>query len=85
MKKELFLDLIKKAKTLSSMYKACSPLSVNQFDICIIEASKIGNGCEISPGYMVYSADFNALLANHIESEADITLLYHSVDNARES
>ena len=39
----------------------------------------------IAPSYMVYSADFNALLANHIESEADITLLYHSVDNARES
>jgi len=39
----------------------------------------------IAPSYMVYSADFKTLLANHIESEADITLLYHSVDNARES
>ena len=34
---------------------------------------------------MVYSADFSTLLANHIESEADITLLYHSVDNAKDT
>ncbi|MCI8667004.1 MAG: glucose-1-phosphate adenylyltransferase subunit GlgD [Dorea sp.] len=39
----------------------------------------------IAPSYMVYSADFKALLASHIESEADITLLYHSVDNARDA
>ncbi|MEZ3486811.1 MAG: glucose-1-phosphate adenylyltransferase subunit GlgD [Lachnospiraceae bacterium] len=39
----------------------------------------------IAPSYMVYSADFNALLENHIESEADITLLYHSVDNAKDA
>ena len=39
----------------------------------------------IAPSYMVYSADFSTLLANHIESEADITLLYHSVDNAKDT
>lgn len=38
----------------------------------------------IAPSYMVYSMDFDALLQTHIESEADITLLYHSVDNAKE-
>lgn len=39
----------------------------------------------IAPSYMVYSQDFGELLNQHIESEADITLLYHSVDNAKES
>ncbi|GAA6493209.1 MAG TPA: glucose-1-phosphate adenylyltransferase subunit GlgD [Candidatus Bariatricus faecipullorum] len=39
----------------------------------------------IAPSYMVYSANFDTLLQNHIDSEADITLLYHSVDNAKES
>ncbi len=39
----------------------------------------------IAPGYMVYTEDFDALLKNHIESEADITVLYHSVDNAKEA
>ena len=34
---------------------------------------------------MVYTEDFDALLKNHIESEADITVLYHSVDNAKEA
>lgn len=36
----------------------------------------------IAPSYMVYSMDFDTLLQTHISSEADITLLYHSVDNA---
>ncbi len=39
----------------------------------------------IAPGYMVYSANFDTLLQNHIESDADITLLYHAIDNAKES
>ena len=39
----------------------------------------------ITPDYMVYSADFSKLIQQHIDSEADITLLYHSVDNAKDS
>lgn len=39
----------------------------------------------ITPDYMVYSADFSTLIAQHIDSGADITLLYHSVDNAKEA
>ena len=39
----------------------------------------------IAPAYMVYTQDFDALLKTHIESEADITVLYHSVDNAKEA
>lgn len=39
----------------------------------------------IAPGYMVYTQDFDALLKTHIESEADITVLYHSVDDAKEN
>ena len=34
---------------------------------------------------MVYSADFSTLIEQHIDSGADITLLYHSVDNAKEA
>lgn len=39
----------------------------------------------IAPSYMVYSMNFSDLLNTHIESGADVTLLYHSVDNANES
>lgn len=39
----------------------------------------------IAPSYMIYTQDYDALFKTHIESGADITLLYHSVDNARES
>ncbi len=39
----------------------------------------------IAPSYMIYKVDFGALLQSHINSEADITLLYHAVDNANES
>ena len=39
----------------------------------------------IAPNYMVYAADYADLLETHIESGADITLLYHSVDNAKEA
>ena len=38
----------------------------------------------IAPSYMVYAEDYRELLQTHIDSGADITLLYHSVDNARE-
>ena len=38
----------------------------------------------IAPSYMVYTQDYKKLLNDHIESGADITLLYHSVDTAKE-
>lgn len=38
----------------------------------------------IAPSCMVFKQDFDALLNQHIESGADITLLYHSTDEARE-
>lgn len=38
----------------------------------------------IAPSYMVYKQDFCHLLNSHIESGADVTLLYHKVDNAKE-
>jgi len=38
----------------------------------------------IAPAYMVYTQDYDALLKEHIDSGADITLLYHSVDNAKD-
>lgn len=38
----------------------------------------------IAPSYMIYKQDYSALLDTHIESGADITLLYHSVDNAKD-
>ena len=39
----------------------------------------------IAPNYMVYVQNYDSLLQSHIDSGADITLLYHSVDNAREA
>ncbi|MDO5135002.1 MAG: glucose-1-phosphate adenylyltransferase subunit GlgD [Eubacteriales bacterium] len=39
----------------------------------------------IAPNYMVYSVDFSKTINMHVESGADITLLYHSVDNAKEA
>ena len=39
----------------------------------------------ITPSYMVFRQDFNALLQTHLESGADITLLYHKTDDAREN
>ena len=39
----------------------------------------------IAPAYMVYAANYSEFLQAHIDSGADISLLYHSVDNARES
>ena len=38
-----------------------------------------------APGYMVYTQDFDELLKVHEESGADVTLLYHKVDNAKEA
>ncbi|SFB73906.1 glucose-1-phosphate adenylyltransferase subunit GlgD [Butyrivibrio sp. YAB3001] len=38
----------------------------------------------IAPSFMVYKQDFKQLLDTHIESGADVTLLYHKVDNAKE-
>ena len=38
----------------------------------------------IAPSYMVYTQNYKKLLNDHIESGADITLLYHSVDTAKE-
>ncbi len=39
----------------------------------------------IAPNYMVYTQNFDTLLETHIASGADITLLYHKVDNARDA
>lgn len=38
----------------------------------------------LAPSYMIYKQNYEELLQTHIESGADITLLYHSVDNAKE-
>ncbi|MCR5101716.1 MAG: glucose-1-phosphate adenylyltransferase subunit GlgD [Butyrivibrio sp.] len=39
----------------------------------------------ITPGYMIFKQDYGKLLEDHIQSGADITLLYHRVSNAKES
>jgi len=36
----------------------------------------------IAPNYMIYSQNYDELLQKHLDSGADITLLYHKVDNA---
>ncbi len=38
----------------------------------------------IAPSYMVYKQDYRQLLDSHVASGADVTLLYHKVDNARD-
>ena len=38
----------------------------------------------VAPSYMIFTQDYSKLLDDHIASGADITLLYHSVDNAKE-
>jgi glucose-1-phosphate adenylyltransferase len=38
----------------------------------------------IAPSFMVYKQDYRVLLDTHIESGADVTLLYHKVDNAKD-
>lgn len=52
-------------------------------NIDYIETSNCGYVI-IAPAYMIYSADFEEILYNHIQSGADISLLYHSTDNAKE-
>lgn len=37
----------------------------------------------ITPGYMVFKQDYEKLLQQHIESGADVTLLYHKTPNAK--
>lgn len=39
----------------------------------------------IVPNYMVYTENYDQLLETHISSGADITLLYHTTDNAKET
>ena len=39
----------------------------------------------IVPNYMVYTENYDQLLETHINSDADITLLYHTTDNAKET
>ena len=39
----------------------------------------------IAPSHMIFKQDFDELMNKHVESGADITLLYHTVDNANES
>lgn len=38
----------------------------------------------IAPSCMVYTQDYSELLQTHIDSGADITLLYHTTDDAKE-
>ncbi len=39
----------------------------------------------IAPSYMVYTQDYDKLLNQHIESGADVTLLYHKAENPNEN
>lgn len=39
----------------------------------------------IAPSYMIYTADYKAFIDAHAESGADISIMYHAVDNAKES
>ena len=39
----------------------------------------------ITPGYMVFKQDFRKLLEDHIASGADVTVLYHKTNNAKEA
>ncbi len=39
----------------------------------------------IAPSYMVFKQNFKEVLNSHVESGADITMLYHSVDNANQA
>lgn len=39
----------------------------------------------LAPSYMIYTADFDDLLKKHISSAADISILYHNTDNAKEA
>ena len=39
----------------------------------------------VTPGYAVYSLDYNLVLEEHIKTKADITIVYKSVDYANEN
>lgn len=39
----------------------------------------------IAPSYMIYTQNYDELLQTHIESGADITMLYHIVENGKEN
>lgn len=39
----------------------------------------------IAPSYMIYTADYSTFIDAHVESGADISLMYHVVDNAKDS
>ena len=39
----------------------------------------------ITPGYMVFTQDYRKLLDEHISSGADVTVLYHKVNDAKSS
>jgi len=39
----------------------------------------------IAPSYMIYTQDYNKLLDAHIESGADVTMLYHRVTTAKDA
>ncbi len=39
----------------------------------------------IAPSYMIYTQDYEELLNKHIESGADVTLLYHTEENPNEN
>ena len=34
---------------------------------------------------MIYTADYSEFIEEHVESGADISLMYHAVDNAKEN
>ena len=38
----------------------------------------------VAPSYFIYSLDFNPVLKNHIESKADVTVLYTNTNEAKE-
>lgn len=73
--------LFSESEVLDDMYN--TDISAFMDNLEIIER----NHCPyvvIAPSYMIYTANFDSLLQTHIESGADVTLLYHSVDNAKE-
>ena len=39
----------------------------------------------IVPSHMIYTEDYSKLLDQHVKSGADVTMLYHKVDNAKEA
>lgn len=39
----------------------------------------------LAPSYFIYSQDFNKVMENHLETGADITVLYKNISDAKES